>query len=281
MNKPLSLKPKKREQTMTSKKNEVATVDSFENAVMQRPDYMKDAGRGNEEVNSNDITLPRLQIIQDLSPQHKQNKEEYIEGAKVGQMFNTVTKELYDAIYFCPVKLVKEFVLWKDRKAGGGFGGAFPTELEAAKARMEQDNPDQWEVVDTDVHYGIKVSGTPSDPHMEEIVISLSKGTKKASRNLNTLVKLAGGDRFSRLYKVVSVDDLSKNGEDYKNYKFAPMGFAPELVYKRAEEVYEAIEAGLRSVVHADDSEDAQNTAQHGKAEKVVEGQVVEGQDEF
>lgn len=236
-----------------TKKNEVALTEEY--AVAARPDWMKeDTGRGNEEVNSNDITLPRLSVIQDLSPQHKANKEEYIEGAKVGQLFNTVTKELYDKVAFIPVKLVKEWVLWKDRKKGGGFGGAFPDERSANRAKMEQDSPNDWEVVDTDVQYGLTVTGPRDNPVMEEVVISLSKGLKKASRNFNTMIKLGGGDRFSRIYSLESVDDTSKNGEDYKNLKFSQLGFVTEAMYKRAESVYEAIEAGLRSVAHDEDA---------------------------
>ena len=76
---------------MTAKK-EVAVKEETSLVLDDRPDWMKDGNRGSEEVSSNDITLPRLQIIQDLSPQHKKNKPEYIDGAEVGDFFNSLMK---------------------------------------------------------------------------------------------------------------------------------------------------------------------------------------------
>ena len=59
-----------------------------------RPDFMGNSQRGSEDVTIDDLTIPRVDIIQDLSPQHKKNKPEYIEGAEVGMLFNTVTGKL-------------------------------------------------------------------------------------------------------------------------------------------------------------------------------------------
>ena len=62
----------------------------------QLPAYMKEGGnRGSENVTSQDVMLPRIDIIQDMSPQHKKTKPEYIEGAEVGMLFNTLTMDLH------------------------------------------------------------------------------------------------------------------------------------------------------------------------------------------
>ena len=42
-----------------------------------------------------DITIPRVDVLQALSPQRKKTNAEYIEGAEEGMLFNTVTKQLY------------------------------------------------------------------------------------------------------------------------------------------------------------------------------------------
>jgi len=48
--------------------------------LAERPAWMGDSIRGSEEVTIQDVTIPRLSIIQDLSPQRKKNNAEYIEG---------------------------------------------------------------------------------------------------------------------------------------------------------------------------------------------------------
>ena len=55
---------------------------------------IKSAGLGLENVTNDDITIPRLAIIQSGSPQRKKKDEKYIEGADEGMIFNTVTNTL-------------------------------------------------------------------------------------------------------------------------------------------------------------------------------------------
>ena len=129
-----------------AKTKEVATTEEEMFPAVQ-PEYMnQDSTRGQEGVGVEDLTIPRLDVIQDLSPQHKANKPEYIEGAEVGMLFNSVTKNLYgDTVYFVPVFFRKEFVNWKSRAAGGGFMGAFPSEA-AAKHDLESQGLDLTEI---------------------------------------------------------------------------------------------------------------------------------------
>lgn len=230
----------------------LATVD-------QLPEWMKKGGnRGSEEVTTNDITLPRLEIIQDLSPQRKKSEPEYIEGAEEGMVFNTVTKELLgDQVLVIPVYFQMQYIIWKDRKKGGGFGGAFPSEAEAIEARKALENPEDWAIVDTHVHYVLRLveGSTMEDPILEEAVISMAKSKAKVSRNWNTLVKLAGGDRFSRMYVMSVVPEKNKNGDAYFNFKVASKGYVSKPMYDAAEMMYEAVRAGQRTVIHEEEKE--------------------------
>ena len=54
--------------------------------------------RGSEDVTANDVIIPRLDIIQGLSPQKDKTHAKYIKGAEEGVIFNSVTGELYDSI---------------------------------------------------------------------------------------------------------------------------------------------------------------------------------------
>ena len=76
---------------MATKKTEVAVQQAQELAFSNEvPDYIKmDSARGSEEVRSADMVLPRLEIVQALSPIKEVN-----EDAKEGYLFNSVTQEV-------------------------------------------------------------------------------------------------------------------------------------------------------------------------------------------
>lgn len=221
-----------------------------------RPEWVQDSARGSEGVTTNDLSLPRLSIIQDLSPQRKKDKAEYIEGASEGMIFNTATGELYEKgqVIVVPAFFRAEYTVWKDRDQGGGFGGAFDTEAEAEEYISKQDNPAAYDVVYTHQHFCVMVlpGHTKENPKLQDVVISMSKSQLKPSRKWNTTIQQAGGDRFCRGYKLSVVSDRSEKGEFY-NWSVTPLGFVPKEVYDRGEQVYEAVKSGARDVSRQDD----------------------------
>jgi len=240
-----------------AKSREVTVAQGTE--VAERPSYMGEGTRGSEEVGINDVTIPRLSIIQDLSPQHKKNKAEYIEGAEVGMLFDTVTMSLYDnSVIFVPVYYRLEWVVWKNRDAGGGFVGAFPTQEEAVAAVGAHPNAGQstekgepvLEVHDTAQHFGLLMDpNSPlEDPRATEIVISMSRSQLKPSRQFNSQIRIAQGDRWERYYRLSSIEAQNQAGQDYRNWRVEQLGFVSEAVFAQAESLYEAIKTGQRDV---------------------------------
>lgn len=211
----------------------------------ERPDYLNESSvRGNEEVQADDLSLPRLQIIQDLSPQRKKTQPEYIEGAEEGMVFNTISNRLYvGPITVVPVLFRKEFIIWKDRDSGGGFRGAYPSAEDAHAAMVDLEDGSDCEVVDTAQHFCLVVN----EDTIEESVISMSKSQMKVSRQLNSLARMAGGDRFSNAYsfEAVAVDGPKGN---YFNWKIKRLGYVSEPVYRQGEALYEAVKSGERDV---------------------------------
>ena len=204
--------------------------------------------RGSEGVEAEDLSIPRVQIIQDLSPQHKKAKAEYIEGAEVGMSFNTATDALYaDGFIMVPVLFRKEYVIWKDRKAGGGFRGSARSMDEAQKILQSLDDAAQCDIIDTAQHFCLLIS----DDKVQEAVISMSKSQMKVSRKLNTIIRIDGGDRFARAYKVSVIADSSDKG-DYYNWKIDQLGYCAEDVFKAAERMYDAVKVGARDVSRED-----------------------------
>jgi hypothetical protein len=144
-----------------------------------------------------------------------------------------------------------EYLVWRDQDKGGGFLGSFPTQADAEARRglaiQDGDNPDDIEIVDTPVQYGLRVepSGT-----FEQIVISMAKTKAKVSRKWNAMIQIAGGDRFSRVYKISTFRDENKKGQKFFNYVVQPAGFTPEKVYREAERIYEVLKTQDVRVAH-------------------------------
>lgn len=234
---------KNSESTELSKNEGAGALAEFS---AERPAWANaDTARGSEDVGMQDIILPRIDVLQAISPQVKKKDPKYIEGAEQGQIFNTVTGELYgDSLVFIPVKFVREFIIWKDREAGGGFKGAFPTahEAEDAMRDLEPEDVPVCEIVETHVHYVLLVK---PDGRLEEAVLSMAKSKRKISKKLNTLVQLGTGDRFARAYKLSAVEAESAKGE-YWSFDVSPVGWVSEAQYHKGEAVYKAIAAGER-----------------------------------
>ena len=72
----------------------------------------------------------------------------------------------------------------------------------------------------------------------------------KVSRKFNSLVRLSGGDRFSRSYMVVSVEDEGAQGE-YQNINLIQDGYPSQEVYQKAEALYTAISSGEKAQAQA------------------------------
>jgi hypothetical protein len=221
-------------------------------ATAQVPDYIKQGtNRGSEGVGMDDLTIPRLELVQALSPCRKKNDPAYIEGAEEGMLYNNVSREIYGtSVVIVPVIFKKEYLIWKDRKLGGGFRGAY-SYLEEAQAMIQElvnadpQNNQGLDAVDTGQHLCLLVR---PDGRIEEIAISMSRSKMKVSRQLNSLVRMTGGDRFSRSYLVEGVPDKNDKNEDFFNFRVSQYGFPSQEAYQQAEELYEAIKSGEREV---------------------------------
>ena len=85
--------------------------------------FGNDTAKGFENMTQEDLALPFLRILGQLSPQVTEGDAKYIASAKPGMIYNTVTSELYDGkkgIRVIPCYYKKDFPEWSDRGDGPG-----------------------------------------------------------------------------------------------------------------------------------------------------------------
>ena len=85
--------------------------------------FGNDTAKGFENMTQEDLALPFLRILGQLSPQVTEGDAKYIANAKPGMIYNTVTSELYDGkkgIRVIPCYYKKDFPEWSDRGDGPG-----------------------------------------------------------------------------------------------------------------------------------------------------------------
>lgn len=218
------------------------------------PDYLNQGqSRGSENVEMQDLVIPRIELVQALSKCLEEGTAEWIEGATAGMFYNSVTRELYGkSVLLCPTFFKKQYLAWRDRKKGGGFGGAFDVASDAHEAisvktdKEGRNNSDEWEAVETAQQIVLVVS--PEDYSTSEAVLSCARTKVKVSRQWNSLIRVNGFDRFSRIYELFSTDEQNPNGDRYKNIAIRYVDFAPVAVYKAAEALYLSIASGAVKV---------------------------------
>ena len=225
-------------------KNQVAVKEEFQLMSDTLPDYMKQGNRGAENVGTEDMIVPRIELIQALSPVRKKSDPAYIEGAEEGMLYNNVTRALYGTeVTVIPVYYTKQFLVWKDRQLGGGgsngFRGAFATEA-AARDAIAQLGEDGLEVADTAQHFVLVRNGDD----WQEAVVSMSKSKIKVSKRWNSLMRLTNTDSFSRAYKLSATVETNARNESYFNFNITALGFVTKDIYERAEKLYETVRTG-------------------------------------
>jgi len=91
-------------------------------ALVQGASYeslMGPKAAGAENVTAGDLSIPRLYMLQPLSPQVSGSGK--LKGAAPGMIFDSVTQKFYEKIWFIVCLYRRSWVEWVERDAGGGF----------------------------------------------------------------------------------------------------------------------------------------------------------------
>ena len=82
--------------------------------------FEADANKGSQNISQEDLALPFLKILGQLSPEVNKRDGKYVEGAEPGKIINTVTNQLYDSVNVVPVFYKRQYIEWQDRGTSSG-----------------------------------------------------------------------------------------------------------------------------------------------------------------
>lgn len=259
-----------------SENKEVAVVAGGQVA----PAFMDNSlfGAGFEGMDSESFAIPFIQILQKMSPLVDPDDPKYIEGAKAGMLFNTVTQKLYDGksgVVIVPCYYKRSYIQWGGREsAEGGFKGehaveaindmlADETKIKVVDGRMYVPNPDGTVnekkndyFADTRAHYVLVID--PDTGEYGRALISLSSSQIKASKMLNTAlqqkkIKDAAGNlrtppTFANTVRLTTIGQSNDKGS-WSGARFDLEGLVSDKeIFNEAVAFYKDIAAGAVNV---------------------------------
>jgi hypothetical protein len=92
-----------------------------ETQALEIYDFGEDAGQGFENQDMSDHKIPMIAVLQSNSPQVVESRGKVV----AGQLFNTVTNEVYDELYAVACLTDHVFLAFVPRDEGGGFKGRY------------------------------------------------------------------------------------------------------------------------------------------------------------
>ena len=127
-----------------TKSNAVAVADTKTALPMVSDfgDFEAFANEGLESVSAQDLSIPYLRILAQLSPQVNKRDGAYVQGAEAGMIYNTVENAVYsgeDGVLVIPCYYRRVYVEWKPREKGGGYVGTYGVDDLIAKTTYKDD----------------------------------------------------------------------------------------------------------------------------------------------
>lgn len=100
------------------------------------------ANEGLESVSAQDLSIPYLRILAQLSPQVNKRDGAYVQGAEAGMIYNTVENAVYsgeDGVSVIPCYYRRVYVEWKPREKGGGYVATYGSDDPILKTTYKDD----------------------------------------------------------------------------------------------------------------------------------------------
>ena len=229
--------------------------------------FEADAAIQTGTVTQDDLALPFLKILGQLSPEVNKRDGKYVEGAEPGMIYNSVTGELFNGekgVQVIPCYYKLEYVEWKDRgKDGSGAPvNIYPSSSDIMTkttrgADFKDRLPNGNYIEKTAQHFVVVNSASPTTA-----LIAMKSTQLKISRKWNSMmqsIKLQGKDgmftpaSFSHLYQLKTVQQSNDKGTwfGWEVSKTGPIQDAN--TYQQAKSFSESISKGDIQVKHGEE----------------------------
>jgi len=197
---------------VASKKEGALAINMFE----------ADADKGSQNMTQEDLALPFLKVLGQLSPEVNKRDGKYVEGAEPGKIINTVSNELYDQINVLPVFYKRKYIEWQDRGTSTGAPVAIHEAdsdiiSQTTRGKDYKDRlPNGNYLENTADHFVILMGSSP-----QTALISMKATQLKVSRKWNSMmmgIKMQGKNglftppTYSHIYNLSTVQMSNDKG---------------------------------------------------------------------
>ena len=279
-------KPKATEPEATEPKAGSALVEAADGTVSaELMALAEEDGPEDQERSAEDILIPRLNILQALSPQVQKQKGEYIPEAEVGMIYDGI-QHLYDGeagVLLVPISYRRAIIEWTKREDGGGFVKDHSLDFDIATQCLRETGPEKFRDVVLDE------KGVPGKTHVvmaaeflcfivdkatgvfAPAMVSMTVTQMKKAKQWNSIIDTyrapaTGGGTFNpksyfNAYRLTTVPESNRRGQDYMGWKVArelqtfnlPNGSA---IYEAARDFRASVESGEIKVKPAESNAD-------------------------
>jgi hypothetical protein len=227
--------------------------------------FEEDAAKGLGKIGQEDLALPFLKILGQLSPEVNKRDGKYVEGAEPGMIFNSVSGELYDGVKgidVIPAFYKLEYIEWKDRGEGPGAPVAIYDSSSDIMSKTKADAnykdrlPNGNYIEKTASHFVIVTGDSPSTA-----LISMKSTQLKISRKWNSMmsgIKLKGKNglytpaSFSHIYKLKTTQ-MSNDKGTWFGWEVSKVGpITDASIYQQAKTFSDSISKGAVKAKHGE-----------------------------
>ena len=228
--------------------------------------FEDDAAKGLGKIGQEDLALPFLKILGQLSPEVNKRDGKYVEGAEPGMIYNSVSGDLYDGVKgidVIPCFYKLEYIEWKDRGEGVGAPVAIYDSSSDIMSKTKPDAnykdrlPNGNYIEKTASHFVIIQGDSPSTA-----LISMKSTQLKISRKWNSMmsgIKLNGKNgmftpaSFSHIYKLKTTQ-MSNDKGTWFGWEVSKVGpITDGSLYDQAKSFSENISKGSVKAKHGED----------------------------
>ena len=228
--------------------------------------FEADANKGSQNMTQEDLALPFLKVLGQLSPEVNKRDGKYVEGAEPGMILNTVTNEIFDGakgIDVLPVFYERKYVEWQDRGEGKGAPVAIHDASSDIMSQTTRDKsykdrlPNGNYLENTANHYVVVLGNSP-----QTALISMKATQLKISRKWNSImmgIKLNGKNglftppTYSHIYNLKTVQ-MSNDKGTWFGWEVSKVGpVSDQGVYGVAKNFADQVGKGAVQVKHGSD----------------------------